>query len=244
MKTNHKHQKISGPFTVLALLIATWSCTLANQTGEIMHESQAIALGGIESVTVNLKMGAGELTILGGADSLVDADFTYNVPDWKPTLDYVVDGKQGILRVEQPKAENIGLDTYRYEWYLRFNEGVTLTSLKVELGAGKSQIDLSRLSLTEFDLQMGVGDVEIDFTGERSSDINAIIRGGVGQLTVLLPRDVGVLVEASGGLVNITTDGLQTQGESYVNNAYGETETIIILNIEGGIGEIDLRVVE
>jgi hypothetical protein len=244
MKTNHKCQKISVLFALLALLIATLSCKLASQTSELVHESQAVALGGAESVTVNLRMGAGELSISGGADSLVDVDFTYNVPDWKPTLDYVVSGNQGTLWIEQPKAENIFLDTYLYEWALRFNEGVTFTSITVELGAGKSQIDLSRISLTEFDLQMGAGDVEIDFTGERSTNINAIIRCGVGQLTVLLPRDVGVLVEANGGLGTITTTGLLNQGESYVNKTYGETETLIILDIEGGIGEIDLRVVD
>jgi hypothetical protein len=38
--------------------------------------------------------------------------------------------------------------------------------------------------------------------------------------------------------VNVT--GLRKQGDYYVNDAYGKTPTSIDLNVQGGIGEVDL----
>jgi hypothetical protein len=35
-------------------------------------------------------MGAGELQVGGAADALMEADFSYNVADWKPEVDYDV----------------------------------------------------------------------------------------------------------------------------------------------------------
>ena len=61
-----------------------------------------MALGAAHSVQVNLNMKAGELKVGGGATKLMDADFTYNVPEWKPEVHYEVSAGVGNLEVEQP----------------------------------------------------------------------------------------------------------------------------------------------
>jgi hypothetical protein len=40
------------------------------------------------SVGADLRMGAGELNVTGGTDALMEADFAYNVADWKPDVSY------------------------------------------------------------------------------------------------------------------------------------------------------------
>jgi predicted membrane protein len=87
---------------------------------------------------------------------------------------------------------------------------------------------------------MGAGQVELDLTGPRKSDLNVDIRGGVGQATIRLPRDVGVSARASGGLGSINAGGLEKDGDEYRNSVYGKTPHKIRLNVEGGIGEIEL----
>ena len=37
-------------------------------------------------------MGAGELTIASGTSKLAEGTFTYNVPEWKPVVDYRAGG--------------------------------------------------------------------------------------------------------------------------------------------------------
>jgi len=213
------------------------------QTGPLRTESETIELQGAERVDVHLRMGAGELDLGGGADALAEAEFTYNVPAWQPTIDYVVAGEEGELWIEQPEAKNLGLESYRYAWDVRFTEDVPL-SLDVGLGAGESEIDLSTLTVSELDLKVGVGGVALDLTGERRRDVEVTIRGGVGEATVLLPDDVGVEATVGGGLGELSVSGLTQEGDVYVNDAYGASEATIRLDVEGGIGGVTLEVVD
>ena len=111
------------------------------------------------------------------------------------------------------------------------------------MGAGESNLDLDSLTLTELDLQMGAGKTTVDLTGDYGQDLEARIQGGVGQATVLLPSEVGVRAKAAGGLGAINAEGLQKEGQAYVNDAYGDSDVTLRLDVQGGVGEINLEVV-
>jgi Na+-transporting NADH:ubiquinone oxidoreductase subunit NqrF len=49
-------------------------------------------------------MGAGRLTIDGGAKDLSDGSFIYNVLSWKPEASYNVSGTVGEFVVQQPET--------------------------------------------------------------------------------------------------------------------------------------------
>jgi hypothetical protein len=226
-----------------ALLALSVSGCGWTRTGPLQTESETIELQGAERADVHLRMGAGRLDLAGGADGLAEAEFTYNVPAWQPTIDYVVAGEEGELWIEQPEAKNLGLESYRYAWDVHLTEAVPLT-LDVGLGAGESEIDLSTLTVTELDLKVGVGGVALDLTGERQRSMDVTIRGGVGEATVLLPDDVGVEATVGGGLGELDVSGLTQEGDVYVNEAYGASEATIRLDVEGGIGGVTLKVAE
>jgi hypothetical protein len=63
---------------------------------------------------------------------------------------------------------------------------------------------------------------------------------GVGEATVYLPKDVGISAEVSGGLGDISVQGLEKKGDRYVNEAYGRAARQIRLEITGGVGSIKL----
>jgi len=243
MSRDALHMQFLGLLAVALVAASVSGCTWVTRTGELRTESQIVELDGAEYAQVDLKMGAGGLTLSGGADALAQADFTYNVPDWEPIIDYaVVSGEHGELRIEQPELGNLGLESYRYEWDVRLNNEVPM-ELDVALGAGESELDVSTLNLTRLDLNAGVGVVEIDLRGDRQQDLDVTIRGGVGEATLLLPDDVGVEATVSGGLGELDVTGLTRSGDVYVNDAYGESEATINLDVEGGIGGVTLDVV-
>ena len=62
---------------------------------------------------------------------------------------------------------------------MRFNDEVP-TDLRVEMGAGESNLDLDSLALTGLDLQMGAGKTTVDLTGDYTRGFDASIEGGVG----------------------------------------------------------------
>src|SRR5918998_5014584 len=127
------------------------------QVGKMQHYSKSVDPKDAQSARAQLKMGAGELHLTGGADQLMEADFSYNVPDWKPKVGYDVSGKKGELVVEQESANGGNLSGgARNEWDIGMNDQLP-TDLVVRLGAGESDLDVDSLTLTGLDLQMGAG---------------------------------------------------------------------------------------
>ena len=213
------------------------------QVGEMQRESQSIQAENAQSVHTKLIMGAGELNLTGGADRLMEGDFSYNVADWKPKVNYEVSGDTGELSVRQGSGGGVRLGgDARNEWDIRLNDELP-TDLAVQMGAGESDLDLDSLTLTGLSLQMGAGKTTVDLTGDYSRDFDASIEGGVGEATVLLPSEVGVRAKARGGLGKINAEGLQRVGDAYVNDAYGESEVNLRVDVQGGIGKINLEVV-
>jgi hypothetical protein len=213
------------------------------QVGKMQHDSKSVDPKDAQSASAQLKMGAGELNLTGGADQLMEADFSYNVSDWKPKVSYDVSGKKGELVVKQGSAEGGNLSGgVRNEWDISMNDELPI-DLVVQLGAGESNLDLDSLTLKGLDLQMGAGKITVDLTGDYTQGFDASIEGGVGQATVLLPSEVGVKAKAEGGLGGINAKGLKKVGDAYVNDAYGESDTNLNVDVKGGVGEINLKVV-
>src|SRR5215207_10088111 len=160
--------------------------TQQQDVGKMQEESKSVDLKNADSVHAQLKMGAGELNLTGGADQLMEADFSYNVSEWKPEVSYDVSGKKGELVVEQGSANGGDLSGgARNEWDISMNDEVP-TDLVVRLGAGESNLDLDSLTLMGVDVRMGAGKSTVDLSGVYTRNFDATIEGGVGQATVLL----------------------------------------------------------
>jgi predicted membrane protein len=108
---------------------------------------------------------------------------------------------------------------------------------------GESDLDLDSLTLTSLDLEMGAGEPKVDLTGDYAQDFDVSIEGGVGETTVLVPSEVGVRVRAEGGLGKINVEGFQREGEAYVNDAYGDSDVSLNVDVRGGVGATNLEVV-
>src|ERR687894_3206403 len=71
------------------------------QGGKMQRDSKSVDLKDAQSARAQLKMGAGELNLTGGADQLMEGEFSYNVAVWKPKVNYEVSGETGELMVRQ-----------------------------------------------------------------------------------------------------------------------------------------------
>ena len=214
------------------------------QVGKMRSESESVDPKDAQSVRAQLKMGAGELNLTGGADGVMEADFSYNVAEWKPEVSYDVSGDEGELVVKQGGSEGSDLTgEARNEWDIRLNDELP-TDLVVQMGAGESDLDLDSLTLERLKLQMGAGKTTVDLTGDYAQSFDSSIQGGVGEAKVLLPSEVGVKAKAQGGLGKIDAgEGLKRVGDAYVNDAYGESDVTLNVEVQGGVGEINLEVV-
>ncbi len=206
--------------------------------GREYHATESVERQGAESVRVQIEMGAGELNVAGGAQKLLEAEFHYNGAARKPKVTYEVEGSRGHLRVAQ-SGGGVHFGRTRNDWHLHVANNVPM-ELAIETGAGRSDLRLRGLSLTKLDVQMGAGELTADLTGDWKKDLDAKIQGGVGSATIRLPKNVGVRVHATGGIGSVNAHGLLREGDAYVNEAYGKSPVTLRLNVEGGIGEINL----
>jgi hypothetical protein len=205
--------------------------------GPTRTETRSIDLDSSELVRAELKMGAGQLTVRGGAPKLMEAEFTYNRPAMRPTVHYDASGFRGHLLVEEPSGVHHVNSNYR--WDLRFNDDKPL-DLIVHFGAGEGRLDVGELRLRSLEIHMGVGQLRVDLRGMPKNDYDVSIHGGVGEATIFLPQGVGVEAEAHGGIGGINARGLEKRDGRYVNDAYGHSKTNIRLDVHGGIGSINL----
>jgi hypothetical protein len=203
------------------------------------HNAQTVDLQGAKSAHATLQLGAGQLTINGGASQLLDADFTYDGSFDAPRVDYSVTGGVGQLNISQ-ESHSTHFGRSQNDWNLHFSKDVPL-ELKVDMGAGHGDLHFRDVPLTSLNLNLGAGQMDVDFTGDRKTDLTADIEGGVGQATIRLPKNVGVIAHASGGIGSINVHGLKHDGDSYTNDAYGKSKATIHLKVEGGIGQITLN---
>jgi hypothetical protein len=230
----------AGGILVLWLLIS--SCAVLSRTtrvGETRTETQTVELGSADKARVQIRIGAGELSIAGEANSLMDATFRYNVADWQPRINYTVNSSQGELVVDH-KGEAIPISgALINEWSLQLNNSVPIY-LDIETGAGKSELDLRGLDLTGLQIDIGAGTTNINLSSVLDHDLNATITGGVGEFSVKLPGDMGVQISLDRAIGNLTTTGLVRNGDYYVNDSYGSAPSTLFLDINAGIGSIKL----
>jgi uncharacterized protein DUF2154 len=205
--------------------------------GPTQTETQSVDLDKSEYVRVDLRMGAGELSVRGGSPKLMDGEFSFRRLAMRPEIHYDGSDFRGHLRIEEPSG--VHSHNSRYRWDLRLNDEKPL-DLNVDFGAGEGRMDLGSLNLRSVEVHMGVGELRMDLRGTPKNDYTVSLRGGVGELTVYLPHGVGVVADAQGGIGGINAHGLEKRAGEYVNEAYGRSKTTVRLDIRGGIGAINL----
>ncbi len=239
-------------------------CGETAEPGDLVEETHTLELKGAKRVNARIEMGLGKIAIRGGSDDMLDAEFVYNVQDWKPVIEYDVGNGLGelVIRQHEGKTRSFGRGT-RCEWDLRFGAKAPL-DLSMDVGAGECRLDLEGLPVSSLDLKFGAGDVDLmiggsstlgdlaleagaadimlDLMGDWDVDLDARIKAGVGKITIDLPEDVGVRVETSKGIGKVGMSGLRRKGGYYVNEAYGHSKSTLYIKVETGIGAIDLRV--
>ena len=230
----------------VATTVLVGACGAAPQrveVGELRTQTRSVEVENAESVKVNLRLAVGELDVGGGAGGsrLMEADFAYNVAAWEPGVDYEVVGDSGELSVQQRGlSEGVPTRDVRNEWDLRLNDDVPV-ELTVQMGGGVGNLDLDNLALTGLNLDVGAGAIRVDLSGDWERDLSAVVRGGAGQVTVLLPSRMGVKVNAGTRLGRVNAEGLRKEGEVYVNDAYGGSDSTLEVDVTGGIGQINLE---
>ena len=141
--------------------------------------------------------------------------------------------------------------------------GIPLTRLEIETGASQTLIDISEpnpemmsrasidigaadftirnlgnLNTPRIEIDAGLGDIELGFTGDWQQDARVSVDMGLGSLVLRFPRGLGVRLDKDTFLTSLDSEGLVRHGDSYYSLDYDEVEYQITVDVDAAFGSI------
>ncbi len=127
--------------------------------------------------------------------------------------------------------------------HVSFGEPNRTTCDRLTLKAGAAEFRAERLAnarCQHIAFAGGIGDVTLDFTGQGTgtSVHTADIRLGLGQLTLRLPKTLGVAIDVDRFLVSFDNVGFTMSGTRYVSPNYHSTTSKLDIKLKAVLGDV------
>lgn len=127
----------------------------------------------------------------------------------------------------------------RKAWDLELNRDIPM-SLQVDVGVGRSTLDLTQLNLTRLVIDGGVGQATVKLPMRGRFDVE--IDGGVGEITLIISQGLAARVRVDGGLGGVSVDGnFNRRDREYTSPNYSSAENRANIQVDGGVGRIVIR---
>jgi hypothetical protein len=124
-------------------------------------------------------------------------------------------------------------------WELGLAPEVPL-ELKVDLGAGRADLDLTGLTVDDLEVSMGIGQAIVTLPDE--GRFQAKIKGAIGETVVIIPAGMAARIRVDTGLaVSDLPDGYQQRDDVYTSPGYASADDRVDLEVDQAIGKITIR---
>jgi len=143
--------------------------------------------------------------------------------------------------------------------------GLSMTNLEITTGASESRVDLSEpnpipmesasfavgaanfaarhlgnLNAERIEVDAGVGNIVLDFTGEWQRDADVYVDMGLGALELRFPRGLGVRLIRDTFLTSFDSEGLVKRGDSYYSLDWEDAEYRVTVTVDAAFGSIEV----
>jgi hypothetical protein len=228
---------------ILLGLVTLWSATRPRR--ELPEETVQLPLEGAARMDVEVRFGAGRLSVSGGAAGADAADGSFR-------------GGVETTRRLAGSSLHVGLrvpsDFFltfmspwtwwggeRLDWQVRLTENVPL-ALDVETGASEAQLDLSRLRVEKLRLATGASSVKVTMPAS-AGRTDARIESGAASVDIVIPQGVAARIEVESGLANarVDTTRFARTDKVYQSADYETAANRLDLRVEAGVASIEIR---
>jgi len=178
-------------------------------------------------------------------DKLYDNEMNLN---FSPKIPLDLDLDFGVIKGDldfsglQVKNIDIEVGVSKADIYFEKPNKVTMESFNIEGGVGKLHIEkLGNANLKEMTFEGGIGSYELDFSGEYQQDLYGDMELGMGKLILYIPRNMGTRISVDQSfLSSLSIDETYKDGDVYTNDQWGKSKHNIDLDIETGVGKIEV----
>ncbi len=144
--------------------------------------------------------------------------------------------------------------------------GLSLSNLEFKTGASESRLDVSEpnpirmneasfqvgaaaftarhlgnLNADRIQVDAGVGDLKLEFTGDWQGNAEVEVEMGLGTLTLRFPKGLGVRLVRDTFLTSLDSQGLIKRGDSYYSPDWEEADHRLTVRVEAAFGSIDVE---
>lgn len=112
-----------------------------------------------------------------------------------------------------------------------------MSMLRYETGASNVKLrGLANANFSTLAFSGGAGNYTLDFTGKLQRDAVVTIEAGLGDLNLVIPKDVNAVVTVEGAALNINhSSGWAQDGQKYAQKSSGPTLTVLVKMSAGNL---------
>jgi len=172
-----------------------------------------------------------------------DMHFTDAVPI---SFDIELGMGKGELDFTGLAVKDLNLSTGASSVVMRFDKPnkSTIENLTIETGLSKFRgYGLFNANFDHLKFQGGVGAYTLDFSGSLEKDVDVGIEVGLGSLTVIIPRNVGVKIFYEKSIIShidFPADFSERDDNNYISSNYYSNGAKMNMHIEAGLGSIKI----
>lgn len=188
---------------------------------------------------LDLRIGAGEIKVSPTDEFISLAAATYS---GQPQIDIVESENQSNIKIRQNREKSVW-PFYRQkeEWQVGLGKE-TLWDIKLSTGAGRGELDFREVSFNNLKVDMGAGDFKFLF-GQNTNDASVDIDGGAGNITLIIPPEVGVQAKIHMGVGDKELSGraFEQNGDRHTSANFAEAKVKLNITIDSGVGKVSIR---
>ena len=162
-------------------------------------------------------------------------------------LDLTLGAAEADLELGGLRVTNLQLKSGASRTVVRFSKPNGTRCQRASISAGAADVSVlglgnSRCDLIEF--EGGVGKVLLDFAGAWTSNAQVEVKMAMGELTLRLPRRVGVRISMDKFLSSFEPAGLVLRGEAFQSPNYDVNQRHLDLDLTTAVGGVNVEWVE
>ena len=142
------------------------------------------------------------------------------------------------------RISDLGLKTGASRATVRFSRPNGMRCRHAAFSAGAAEVSILGLGNSrceEIEFEGGMGKVLLDFGGVWSSSARVEIKMAMGEITLRLPRRVGIRLTRTKFLSSFESAGLIRRGDSFVSPDYDTAEHRLDLDLTTAMGEVNVE---
>ncbi|MBN2030817.1 hypothetical protein JW824_11290 [bacterium] len=145
------------------------------------------------------------------------------------------------------RLRELSMNHWVGELEVLFNEPnpIIMDLLDITAKVGETRlIHLGNARFNRADINGGIGEIQVDFTGDLQPESQARVDLDIGEASIIVPQNMGIGLNIGGGFSFLSEKNLdrsfEKRGQTYYSDDYEESEDRFYLRITPGLGELNV----